>query len=92
MIKEDESLSTEENQSLVSNVTWAAFVLTPVGRKLHGHSDSDGVAPTNSHDGHASLPSHGRPHHAPRDGATPGSALHAKPSKSKLLQWPSLAM
>lgn len=100
MIEEDESLSAEDGQSMVSNVTGPTFVRTPIGRKLHGHK-----SPHNNGGGHGAVGnSHGRPHHTPRDAAaqhflhqtTPGStasaAIHATPSKADLLHRPSLAM
>jgi len=89
MIEEDASLSAEDNQSVVSNVTGPTFVRTPIGRKLHGHhhtprnntnTASGGSHSTtgNSH-GHRSLHSHIRAHHTPRSTTATQHFHHTTP-------------
>eukprot|EP00584_Thalassiosira_punctigera_P018790 CAMPEP_0172561768 /NCGR_PEP_ID=MMETSP1067-20121228/94184_1 /TAXON_ID=265564 ORGANISM="Thalassiosira punctigera, Strain Tpunct2005C2" /NCGR_SAMPLE_ID=MMETSP1067 /ASSEMBLY_ACC=CAM_ASM_000444 /LENGTH=1353 /DNA_ID=CAMNT_0013351877 /DNA_START=72 /DNA_END=4134 /DNA_ORIENTATION=- len=101
MIEEDGSSSSDENQSLVSNVTGPTFVRTPIGRKLKGHAHTPRNNAAAGSGGHStSGHSHNRAHHhTPRSTAqhnTPGSttstALHHTPSKADLLNRPSSAM
>ena len=115
MIEEDESLAAdavvaaneeEENQSLVSNVTGATFVRTPVVRKQQQQFGNNAAAAASGNSfgghGHHHHHHHHAANHTPRSHAhvrTPGSNSskstllhHATPSTSQLLHRPSLAM
>eukprot|EP00571_Detonula_confervacea_P000368 CAMPEP_0172331892 /NCGR_PEP_ID=MMETSP1058-20130122/62157_1 /TAXON_ID=83371 /ORGANISM="Detonula confervacea, Strain CCMP 353" /LENGTH=1307 /DNA_ID=CAMNT_0013049169 /DNA_START=63 /DNA_END=3986 /DNA_ORIENTATION=+ len=97
MIEEDDSSSVAD-ESLVSNVTSATFVRTPIVRKHHGHNNHTPRNNTTAA-GHHSHHGAGVTHHTtPRSnirtpGSTTSTTIHAHtPSTSQLLHRPSLAM